>query len=244
MEVLIDDAKTWKSCVDAIVNLVDEGAFDIGTDAISLRAMDASQIAMINFSIPKKAFSKYHVDGPESVGVDLDSMSKILARSRGKESLLMKTAENRMLLEFKDSSVRRFKLPLLEVAASQVREPKLEFDAVIKIDGNAFKEVLKDASLVSSHVIFHATKDGLTIEAKGDSGDLNAELAKNAPEIKKFECKSEARAMFPLQYLDDMTKACGSELSLYLKTNAPVRIDYDIGAASLKYYLAPRIESA
>ena len=54
-----------------------------------------------------------------------------------------------------------------------------------------------------------------------------------------------AKATFPLQYLDDIVKACPdpSVLSIYLKSNAPVKIEYEVGSSKLLYYLAPRIDS-
>ncbi|MFH1470714.1 MAG: DNA polymerase sliding clamp, partial [Candidatus Micrarchaeota archaeon] len=46
-EIQIDDARVWKNCIDAIVNLIEEGTLEIDTDGIRLRAMDPSQIAMV-----------------------------------------------------------------------------------------------------------------------------------------------------------------------------------------------------
>jgi hypothetical protein len=51
--------------------------------------------------------------------------------------------------------------------------------------------------------------------------------------------------MFPFEYLDDMTRACpdDAEMQVSLKNDAPVKISYQIGKASLAYYLAPRVET-
>jgi DNA polymerase III sliding clamp (beta) subunit (PCNA family) len=51
--------------------------------------------------------------------------------------------------------------------------------------------------------------------------------------------------MFPLDYLQDMLKVASSdtEVGVRLKNNAPIEIEYTIGAANIKYLLAPRIES-
>jgi len=37
-ELKIDDARYWKSCVDAIGSLIDEGAFNISKEGVSLKA--------------------------------------------------------------------------------------------------------------------------------------------------------------------------------------------------------------
>ena len=54
-ELKIDDARYWKSSVDSIVSLIDEGTFSITKEGVSLKAMDPSGISMISFFMPNKA---------------------------------------------------------------------------------------------------------------------------------------------------------------------------------------------
>jgi proliferating cell nuclear antigen len=203
MEVVIEDAKFFKSCVDAIVNIVDEGMFRISAAGIHLRTMDPSQIAMVDFAMPKEAFSKLEVDGEATIGVSL-----------------------------------------VDLSAGLPKEPKIPFDSQAILSGGAFKEMLKDAALLSSHVVLDAKDGEFIVEAHGDSGDVKIE-SKQGGALKEVKSTAPSRAMFPSEYLDDMTRACPeeAELQIYLKTDAPVRVSYQIGKASLSYYLAPRVET-
>ncbi|MEW6328498.1 MAG: proliferating cell nuclear antigen (pcna) [Candidatus Micrarchaeota archaeon] len=243
-EIQVEDARTWKNCVDAIVNLIEEGTLDVNSDGISLRAMDPSQIAMVSFGIPKAAFLSYKVDSSNKVGINFDNLSKILSRTRGKEKLTMSSEENKLLLEFvsQDKTKRHFKLPLLDLPAGHQKEPKIEYDAVIKINGGQFKEVLRDVALISSHLVLEATDKGFNVTAHGDSADMRTESEKAS--VLDLSVKSAARATFPLQYLDDITKACADNqpMAIHMKSNAPIKITYPVGDASLVYYLAPRID--
>src|SRR3989338_2014467 len=130
VELVISDANFFKKCVDAIVNLVDEGTFVISKDGLHLRTMDPSQIAMIDFFMPKSAFSKIEVEDKFSLGVNLSDLSKILARPRGDEKLSISVdeKESKLVLDFSGHSKRHFKLPLLESSSSLPKEPKVEFD--------------------------------------------------------------------------------------------------------------------
>lgn len=242
LEVEVEDAKFWKRCVDAIVNLIDEGVFEFTSDGVSLRAMDPSRIAMVSFSIPKSSFSKYNVDAPAKIGLRLDNLSKILARTRGNEKLRMSLEENRFVLEFISDSKRNFRLPLVELPEGYKKEPKKEYTAEIKIDGTKFKDILKDASLVSSYILLEAWENGFIITAHGDSAELKVENDKST--MDGFNLKERAHAKFPLQYLSDMVEACppNSKITIYLKSKAPVILNYQINGADITYYLAPRIE--
>jgi proliferating cell nuclear antigen len=247
MEAVIEDARLFKNCIDAIVSLVDEGSFVVSKTGLQLRTMDPSQIAMVDFSFPKQAFAKLEADEEQTLGLNLGDLSKILNRARAGEKLTLslQEKESRLLLEFSGGAKRSFKLPLLDLSGTLPREPKIQFDASIKLKGRALKDILHDAGLLSSHVVLEAKDKQLVVEAHGDSGDLRTELVPSE-DVKELKATNEARAMFPFEYLDNMTRACpdDAEAELSLKTNAPIRVAYAIGQAKLTYYLAPRVETA
>lgn len=247
MQFAVKDARFFKSCVDAIANLVDEGSFEATKDGLHLRTMDPSQIAMVDFKLPASALQKMEVDGKASVTLNLADFSKVLARTRSDESLdvLLDEKESKLHMTFSGDSKRVFKMPLLDANTTMPKEPNVPFDATIKMKGGALKAMLQDAGMLSSHVIFSIDESGMTLEAKGDSGDLHSETTKDSGLMASITAKGKSRAMFPYEYLNDIAKACpdDSALELCMKSDAPVRISYAIGDAQLTYYLAPRVEN-
>jgi proliferating cell nuclear antigen len=244
-EIKIDDARYWKNCVDSIVSLIDEGSFNITKEGISLKAMDPSGISMISFFIPNKAFAKYDVDKPISVGLNLENFGKILSSSRAEEQLIMKEATNKFLVEFVGkNSRRRYKLPMIEIKKDADKEPKVEFDSVVEVKSDSLREILKDANLLSTHVGFKTEKDSFVVFAKGDAGELEEEHMNNAEVIKKIASSKGASATFNLDYLERMISACpsNSTMVLSIKTEEPIKVDYKIGDANVSYYLAPYMD--
>lgn len=244
--IKIDDAKLFKDCVDSLVTLIDEGEFNISKDGIKLRAMDPSQIAMVDFNLPKSAFESYDIAKEIKLGLSIDDLSKITARCRPGDSLELKLddSESRIELIFKGKSRRKFNLPLLDISGVVPNAPKIQFDATVKISGNILKESLKDASLVSSHVILSADSKGFEIKAHGDKGDVLIESSKEEV-LAEHTINKDAKSMYPLEYLNDMLKTTSPEsiVTIELKTDVPLKINYNIGEASVTYFLAPRIES-
>jgi proliferating cell nuclear antigen len=245
-EIKIDDARYWKNCVDSIVSLIDEGSFSITKEGIGLKAMDPSGISMISFFIPNKAFAKYEVDKPMSIGLNLENFGKILASSRQEEALVMKESGNKFMVEFiGKNSRRRYKLPMIEVKKDADKEPKIEFDSVVEVKSDSLKEILKDANLLSTHVGFKTDKESFLVVAKGDAGELEEEHMNNADVIKKITASKASSATFNLDYLERMISACpsNSSMELSIKTEEPIKIVYKIGEAEVSYYLAPYMES-
>ncbi len=243
----VDDAKKYKSATDSIVNLIDEGLLEVGKDGLFLRAMDPSQIAMVVFSMPSSSFSSYEAPAPSAkVGLNFDAISKILSRTRGAEKLEISKEENKLQLKFIGGKRKRsFKVPILDLPAGASKEPTLTHDAVVKIGSSQFRESLRDASLISSHITLQAGPAGFAIEVHGDSSDLTEENEPQSDGVIELKAEKEAKATFPLQYLEDIVKACpdSAPLTLHLRTNAPLKVEYSVENAKVTYYLAPRIDS-
>ena len=107
---------------------------------------------------------------------------------------------------------------------------------------NAFK----DAALISTHITLGCDEEKFFIRAKSSKGNLDEKLKPSKDTLPELKVKQECQSMFPLDYLQDMLKAAssGDNISLFVKTNAPVKVSYTIGEASVTYFLAPRIESS
>ncbi len=241
-----DDAKFFKECIDALVSLIDEGEFEVSSEGMTLRAMDTAQIAMVDFAMPKESFKEVKVEKDQKIGLNMENLSRIMSRTRQGESLTMSLDEsgNRLVLLFKGKVRRKVSIPLLDLNLVETREPKIDFDAVVKLDSSALKESLKDASLVSSYVTMSAEDGAFRIEAKGDNGEITNEMTVEDGSLISLESKEASRAMFPLDYLNDILKGAPSDavVTLELKTDAPLRLSYNIKDARFTYYLAPRIE--
>ncbi|MFH2105674.1 MAG: proliferating cell nuclear antigen (pcna) [Candidatus Micrarchaeota archaeon] len=245
MKLVIEDASSLKSAIDSVVNLVEEGLFEIKQDGLHLKAMDPSQISMISFKMPKTAFVEYNLEEETKIGLDITQLSNILSRGKKGEKVELSLEDGRLVIKFiADKRKRTFKTPLLDVGESLQREPKIEFGNYAVVSGDALKEVLKDAKLVSSHVKLMLTANSFIVEVRGDNGEVKAEFEKGQ-EVSEIKSNTSARATFPLQYLEDIVKASSSSsaIKINLETDRPLKVEYSIHGAEVAYYLAPRIES-
>ncbi len=241
LKLTISDANSWKRSIDAIAALIDEGTFEFTENQMALKAMDPSQIAMVDFMMPKSAFKVYEVGEKQSVGIDFSELSRVMKRAHPDDSITLELKGNKLEVVYEGKSTRKFLLPLID-ATAHPNEPKIEFDSQVKIPANDLKEVLADVELVSNYVVFDAQKEGLKVYSESESGRAEINFPKDA--VLELEVKEGAKAMFPLEYLKNMTRNTdvSTVIQLYLKKDNPLKMEYPIGAGRVVYFLAPRID--
>ncbi|NYZ77146.1 proliferating cell nuclear antigen (pcna) [Candidatus Micrarchaeota archaeon] len=246
MKLVVEDAPILKAAIDSIVSLVEEGEFELKHDGLHLKAMDPSQISMVSFIMPKSAFSEYSIPEEMRIGMNMTQLSNVLSRGKKGEKAELGMEDGRLVLKFyADKRKKTFKVPLIEASEKPQREPKIEFKSQVSIRADAFKEALKDARLVSSHVRLILDPKEFIVEVKGDSGDVREQFEVGGSEVVEIKTENGARATFPLQYLEDMMKATSgsSTVTLHLETDKPLKLEYEMEGAKVTYYLAPRIET-
>ncbi len=247
MKLVLEKAADFQKSIEAIAVLIDEAEFLIDENGLALKATDPSQISMVDFFLEKAAFKEFNSGGKVKIGLDLDYLRQVMSRAKADDQLTLELDESksRLNVRFKGPSSRRFNLPLIDISAAELPNPKIEFDAEVKMLASVLQDALKDASLVSSHVSLGVADNRFAVKADSSKGNLDSVTEKDKKNLLELNVKKEAMSMFPLDYLQDMLKAAqsGTAVELQLKGNAPIQVSYGIGKAKIKYFLAPRIES-
>lgn len=246
IKLVMESANSFRKSVEAIAALIDEAEFIVDEKGLTLKATDPSQIAMVDFELPKDAFKEFDVKQEIKLGVDMDYFRQIISRAKSDDALILELSpeKSNLTIKFKGKSQRSFSMPLIDVSKGQLPNPKIDFEAELIIKAGLLQDALKDAEILSSHIILGVTHEYFYVSANSSRGTFRNETLKNETEIKRFDVKKECKAMFPLDYLKNMLKAPASEdeIKLYLKTDAPLKMDFTNEKARVTYYLAPRID--
>lgn len=248
MRAVFEGADVIKKSIKALSALVDEGEFVFDEEGMKLRATDPSKIAMVDFLLPRHAFREYEVEGPVKVGLNLGDLEDALKKARASEQVVLSLSEDgsRFIVELVGKARRRFVLPVLDLGGMELPTPKLSFTATVKILAEVFQNALDDADAFSTHVTFEADENTFALRASGSKGEYVLELKKDVHDaLLELTVTEKARAMYPLDYLDDMVSQANKSaaITLAFRTDAPLKLSYAIGDANFVYYLAPRIET-
>lgn len=244
MKLVYPSAKGFAKAMEAVWNIIDEGLFKFTKDGINLMAMDPSQISMIVFSMPKESFLEFNLDEERNIGLDIDYLKKVLKRAKQNELLELIFEDGKLNMSFiTDKTRREFKIPLLDLIESYNKEPSVEYNNYIKINAEPLKDIVNDANIVSTYVKFIITPNEFSAEAKSENGVVKErfELGDDLSEVK---AETGARALYPISYLNDILKATrrGDLITLMIETDKPLRMEFNLEGANIRYYLAPASE--
>ncbi|RUM34135.1 MAG: DNA polymerase sliding clamp [Archaeoglobus sp.] len=233
-----------KTIAKAMVTLVSEARFHFKAEGFHSRAVDPANVAMVIVEVPSESFEAYSIgeEEEETVGVDVNRIYDISKAIKSNELVEVKVKDSEMVVKF--GSVH-YSVQLIDPSAirKEPKVPNLELPAKIVMDAGEFRKVINAADKISDHVVFRSEDSGFYIQAEGDVDRIEFHMSET--ELIEFN-GAVARSMFSIEYLKEFVKVAGSGdiLTIYLGTNYPVRLIFDVcdGKAKVEYILAPRIE--
>jgi proliferating cell nuclear antigen len=247
IKLVIKDVKEFYKSIDAIGVLINEGLFTIDKEKFYLRATDPSQVSLVDFVMPKEAFDEFIVDMDKdseekiSFGINISNILQILAHSNADDKLSLEIQEGKptLLIQLLGKSKRTFVIPLIDVSDQQHPLPQIQFDVTVQISTEQLIAGIKDAGLFSSYLMFEINENKFTISTQSSKGHFKQEIESDNITISG----TKAKAMYPLDYLQNMIKNSKGNMTLKIKDDMPLEISYTIGNSAIRYYLAPRVDS-
>jgi len=240
MQIELKKTAFFQQAIGAISSFINEGNFRFNNQGLFFKAIDPSQVALVDYFVDKKLFDKFEVE-PSFVGLDLIEFNKILQRALPNDSLSMALTDSELAIKLEGDLIRSFHLPLIDINEEEINIPKPIFEAVVQVNGRTFKEILKDAALFGSSVVFKVKNNSFQVEAKGNNGILRT-VAKEA-KLVSVKSSSDITAKYSLNFLQSIVKEADNEkkISLELKSDAPMKISYNVGDTTIQFYLAHMI---
>ncbi len=166
MKLRLEDPALFTKSIELISDLVLEVRIKVNEHGLSLVATDPGNISMVSLKIPKSAFKDFE-SGEEVLGVNLDSLKKILKRCGKTSSLIMEKNENCLEIKIEDKVKRTFNLNLIEVEREEKEFPDhLEFSSNVVMESQDLIDSIEDCLVVSDACSFIIENKKFIIEAK------------------------------------------------------------------------------
>lgn len=239
VEIKIDNGENMAKCINAITSLIDEANLEFSSEGMRVFALENSSIALVDFNMPRSAFSKFEVKENDKLGIDFDMLQKILSRARAGDSVTLKkeNEEKLSIILSNQTGSRKFKTNSIKVnrEAKKINlKPEVEF----KINKSIFENALKDTLSITEVITISVSKEGLKISATGSGLEIEGMCDS------QITSENKIKGTFNFAYLNSMIKGCDkdNDISIKLANDEPISLSYTIGDANINFVLAPYME--
>jgi proliferating cell nuclear antigen len=239
MLIKLDTPQILSRVIDIISELVLEVRIKINEFGMSLVAMDPANVAMVEFKLPRSAFSQFEA-GQETLGVNLDNLKRVLKRAGAGSSLILEKKDNLLNVQIQDRIKRNFTISLIDIDTEEKNMPSLEYVARVEMNSIDLINAIEDCSVVSDACTFQINEGKFIVEAKGLNSAM-AEFSGDEARIDAENCKSR----YSLEYLQKFSKCAKiiNKTVLRFSNDHPLRMEFRTDFIELNFILAPRVET-
>ena len=244
--IKLDDARVLNGCVGVISDFITEANFQISREGIDLIAMDPANISMVVLKLLPSAFATYEVTEPQSITVNLDNFKQAIKRSKPGDVLNLSLDKNKLVIDIKGKSKKKFSIPLLEREGKDRKVPNLEFNAIVELDASELKDIVEDASIVGDALSFEANPDTFAAHAGDQGSKVRIDLERGNQALVNLQVKEPVQAIYSVEYLKKMAKtsSLADTATVQFSKDYPLRLDFkSLNKFQMSFILAPRIEN-
>ena len=99
-EARLTTGNLLKKVLEAVKDLVSDANFDCNATGVSLQAMDSSHVSLVTMLLRAEGFDPFRCDRNQSLGINLNSMNKILKCSGNDDVITIKAEDGGDMVTF------------------------------------------------------------------------------------------------------------------------------------------------
>jgi len=256
LQAQLQHALLLKKVVDAMKDLCKDVNFDCSEKGLQVQSMDSSHVALVSLFLRESAFADFRCDRPTSLGMNVDSLAKILKMCGPSDSLKIRWQSGADTVGFQcesgaDDRISDFDLKLMQIESEHMEIPEQQYKVTAKLPSSEFQKICRDLKEFGETMQVKASKEGIIFSVKGDVGGGNVMLkpreSEKPEERVALTVREPVTATFALRYLVNFAKAAplSGSVELGLGPDAPLLVKYDLERAEnghMQFYLAPKID--
>ncbi|KAF7795315.1 hypothetical protein EIP86_006470 [Pleurotus ostreatoroseus] len=228
LEAKLSEAATLKRLLDAIKELVADANFECNEEGIELQAMDNSHVALVAVKLMADGFRRYRCDRPMPLGVNLNSLTKVLKCAKDDDQVILRanddadvlnlTYEARstcLILSFGRATalivarrvdtdrIAEYALKLMDIDSDQLGIPDTDYDARVTMPSAEFTRIVRDLSQLGESVRIEVSKEGVRFASEGEAANGSVLLKHTEPVSSAGSSSKKAKKVKKEEGVDD-----------------------------------------
>merc|ERR1712113_1016210 len=146
-----------------------------------VQSMDSSHVALVSLLLRESAFSEFKCDRPTSLGMNVDSLGKILKMCGQSDALRLKWKNEADTVTFQcvggdQDRISEFDLKLMQIESEHMEIPEQQYKVIARLPSGEFQKICRDLKEFGETMQVKANKEGIAFSVQGDVGSGNVLL--------------------------------------------------------------------
>ncbi|MGC8585234.1 MAG: DNA polymerase sliding clamp [Thermoplasmata archaeon] len=235
------DVKDLKEIIDILLTMVSEAKFEFSKTGLQIKVVDPAHVAMITLKMKKEDFREYDVPDDTEIGIDLEKFKDFLKAAKTSDIVELIKEDSKITINLNYLTRTMSTIDPSSITVPKV--PQINLSNYVVISTEEFLDGLKVAESISDNITLHVTMDEFMLYSTGEEDQTKLNIPKE--NLKEFNVTSEAKSVYPVDYLLRFMKTISSEnVKVYVGTDYPVKIEFTFASDKGEgmFLLAPRIE--
>jgi len=244
--VTLKDASLLHDAIKAASAVTDEVPLKVSPDGISIRALDLSEVSMVDMNIPPEASTEFKVLKPDTFGVKATEMMKFL-RMIGSDPVTLDFRRGALVMQAEAEVIRRADLAVFKPEGKELPLPKINYTSNFKADVKYLRQIVDLGKGVTDRIEFSVSGKDLNLIARSEerrSAEVTLTQAKGSLGDSALEDGVSAR--YDIGRLSLLISAFQpkADVTFFFGKDLPLKIVAEIReGVVLNYYLASLMES-
>src|SRR5690606_24924516 len=116
--------------------------------------MDNSHVALVSMSLEASGFSPYRCDRNIALGINLNSLTKVLRAAQNEDILTLKASDapdslNLVFENTENDRISEYDIKLMDIDQEHLGIPDTEYSATVTLPSAEFQRICRDLSALS-----------------------------------------------------------------------------------------------
>lgn len=244
IKLVIPEAKIFKELFESIGKLVDEVSLNVTRDEVFLKAMDISEVALIEVHFPKEMFLEFIVDEERPLGFSTSNIQKVLKHIKKGENLVLESDGAYVSFKVEGLIRREYRFRNLDVPVQDVPSAQLDTKVKAQVIASIVNNAIQDAEVVGSAIELEATSSNELIFRGRGTGVNETRVKPGSVGLISLEIIEPSKSQYDISYLKNIIQLCkvSDTVTLGFSTDSPLVMEFMVGGTGkVKYVMAPLI---
>lgn len=234
-----------ESAFQPVNALVEECKLHVTPDGITVTAVDAANVGMVDLNLPATVFDSYEATD-HTLGLPLGRFLDIVTLFTQKDDpahIILDEETRKLRLE---AGGLDYTLSLIDPDSirKEPRIPDLDLTAEVVLTGKEFSRAVNACDMVADHLTLgsDSEEEVFFVSAEGDTDSVNLRMGED--EVQSLN-PGDAHSLFNLDYLKDMQSPIEKDTPVTIEVGVefPVLLTFNVvdDQGSVQFVLAPRI---